>query len=384
MNNFVFQSVGSIIQELGITSKLGEIATGLGMNRVLLISDPGILQIGLLDKALTGLHGNGLDVAVFAEVLAEPPADTVMAALKKAQDFGADGVIGFGGGSSLDVAKLVAFLARSNQTLSDVYGVNQAKGARLPLIQVATTAGTGSEATPIAIIRNGKNEIREVISSQLLPDIALLDAELTVGLPPRTTAMTAICAMTHAIEAYTNGMRKNPISDTFARQGLKLLFENIHIVITDGNDLEARSNMLVGALLAGQAFANASIGAVHALACPINMQYHVPHGLSNSLILPHVMRFNLPVASKEYAELTRDLFDNLGNISDLAAGARLISSLEHSISGSKLETRLSQIGIDKQALPQLAAVAALQTRSLAKNPRKISYEDTLQIYNDAW
>lgn len=384
MNNFIFQTAPTIINELGATSRLGEIAAGLGMNRVLLVSDPGLAKTELLDRAVAGLGKGVEDLVVFAEVLADPPVSNVMAALQIAKEFGADGVVGFGGGSSMDVAKLVAFLCCSSQTLPDIYGVGLAKGKRLPLIQVATTAGTGSEVTPIAIVTTGESEKKGVVAPQLLPDIAILDAELTTGLPPRVTAMTGIDAMVHAIEAYTSKIKKNPLSDNLARQSLKLLFENIRVVVADGRDFEARSNMLLGAMLAGQAFANAPVAAVHALAYPIGGQYHVPHGLSNSLVLPHVMRFNLPVASKEYAELARSLFDNLGASSDLVAGAKLISALELLMIDVDLETRLSQVGISESALAQLAESAMLQTRLLVNNPREVAYEDAMQIYRDAW
>jgi alcohol dehydrogenase class IV len=384
MNNFIFQTAGTIIHETGATSRLGEIASGIGMSRVLLVTDPGIADIGLLDKALSGLRAGAVDVSVFAKVLADPPTSNVMSALKQAKDFSADGVIGFGGGSSMDVAKLVSFLCSSSQTLPEIYGVGLAKGKRLPLILVTTTAGTGSEVTPIAIVTTGENEKKGIVAPQLLPDIAVLDAELTTGLPPRVTAMTGIDAMVHAIEAYTTKLKKNPISDTLARQGLKLLFNNIRTAMENGNDMEARSRMLVGAMLAGQAFANAPVGAVHALAYPIGGQYHVPHGLSNSLVLPHVMRFNLPVASREYAELARELFSDLGMVSDLVAGARLIAALEELMTDIHLETHLSQVGIEKTALTKLAEAAMLQTRLLVNNPREVGYEDALQIYQEAW
>jgi len=384
MSNFIFQTVGSLIQEPGGTNRLGEIAAEIGINRVLLVSDPGIAEIGLLDRAVSGLSSGGLDVSIFAEVLADPPVSSIMAAVEQARDFNADGVVGFGGGSSMDVAKLVAFLSYSSQGLADIYGVGLAKGKRLPLILVATTAGTGSEVTPVAIVTTGESEKKGVVAQQLLPDIALLDAELTTGLPPRITAMTGVDAMVHAIEAYTSRIKKNPISDMLACQALKLLFNNIHTVMENGNDLEARSQMLIGALLAGQAFANSPVGAVHALAYPIGGLYHVPHGLSNSLILPHVMRFNLPVASKEYAELGRSLFTDIGSVSDLAAGAKLISALERLIADVKLESRLNQVGIEREALSELAESAMLQTRLLVNNPREVNYEDALQIYQDAW
>jgi alcohol dehydrogenase class IV len=354
------------------------------MSKVFLVSDNGIAKAGLLDKAVLGLRAGGMEVAVFTDVLADPPESNVLDALKLAREFGADGVVGFGGGSSMDVAKLVAFLSRSAQSLPEIYGIGLAQGERLPLIQVTTTAGTGSEVTPIAIVTTGEHEKKGVIAPQLLPDIALLDAELTTGLPPRVTAMTGIDAMVHAIEAYTTKLKKNPISDILARQGLKLLFENIREAVENGNDLEARSQMLVGAMLTGQAFANAPVGAVHALAYPIGGLYHVPHGLSNALLLPHVMRFNLPVASREYAELARELFKDVGSLTDLAAGAMLISALEKLMVDVKLETRLSQVGIEEQALPRLAGAAMLQTRLLGNNPREVSYEDALQIYRDAW
>jgi len=384
MNNFVFQTARCIINESGATSRLGEIASGLGMSKVLLVSDSGIAKVGLLEKAMLGLRAGGMEVALFTDVLADPPEKNILDALKLAKEFGADGVVGFGGGSSMDVAKLVAFLCRSDQALPEIYGVGMAKGPRLPLILVTTTAGTGSEVTPIAIVTTGEHEKKGVVSPQLLPDIALLDAELTTGLPPRVTAMTGIDAMVHAIEAYTTKLKKNPISDVLARQGLKLLFENIRLVVENGSDLEARSQMLVGAMLSGQAFANAPVGAVHALAYPIGGQYHVPHGLSNSLVLPHVMRFNLPVASREYAELARELFKNAGSLSDLAAGAMLISELEQLMVDIRLETRLQQVGIDQQSLPSLAEAAMLQTRLLVNNPRDVQYEDALQIYRDAF
>jgi alcohol dehydrogenase class IV len=384
MNDFVFQTAGTIISEVGGANRLGEIASGLGITKALLVTDPGIAGIGLHKNTLRGLQAEGVEFEVFAKVLADPPVANVEEALAQAKAFGANGVIGFGGGSSMDVAKLVALLSRTEQTLDDIYGVGQAKGARLPLIQITTTAGTGSEVTPIAIVTTGENEKKGVVAPQLLPDIALLDAELTTGLPSRVTAMTGIDAMVHAIEAYTSKIKKNPISDILARQGLKMLYGNLSAVIRDGKDTEARSQMLVGSLLAGQSFANAPVGAVHALAYPIGGHFHIPHGLSNSLVLPHVMRFNLPLACKEYAELARELFDDLDSQTDLSAGARLINELESLAKNVGLESRLRDIGISQEDLPQLAEAAILQTRLLVNNPRELHYEEALQIYQDAW
>ena len=178
-----------------------------------------------------------------------------------------------------------------------------AKGQRLPLLLAPTTAGTGSEVTPIAIVTTPTTEKKGVVSPRLLPDWAILDPELTLGLPPPVTAATGIDAMVHAIEAYTSRHKKNPISDQFARQALALLSANIREVCTNGANLEARGNMLLGSMLAGMAFANAPVAAVHALAYPIGAIFHVPHGLSNALVLMGVLRFNLPEAQTLYAEL---------------------------------------------------------------------------------
>ncbi|MGG2478986.1 iron-containing alcohol dehydrogenase, partial [Rhizobium sp. BR5] len=196
------------------------------------------------------------------------------------------------GGSSLDVAKLVALLAKSGEALGNIYGVGNVTGERLPLVLVPTTAGTGSEVTPISIITTGAHQKKGVVSPVLLPDAALLDAKLTIGLPPAVTAATGIDAMVHAIEAFTStSANNNPVSRALAKEALRLLGANIEIAVKTGTDLAARQGMLLGAMLAGQAFANSPVAAVHALAYPIGGRYHVPHGLSNSLVLPHVLRF---------------------------------------------------------------------------------------------
>ena len=216
---------------------------------------------------------------------------------------GSKRVVSVGGGSALDTAKLVAYLARSDERLDDIYGVGMAKGQRLPLVLAPTTAGTGSEVTPIAIVTTPTTEKKGVVSPRLLPDWAILDPELTLGLPAPVTAATGIDAMVHAIEAYTSRHKKNPISDQLARQALALLSANIREVCRNGANLEARSQMLLGSMLAGMAFANSPVAAVHALAYPIGAIFHVPHGLSNALVLMGVLRFNLPTAEGLYAEL---------------------------------------------------------------------------------
>jgi alcohol dehydrogenase len=279
----------------------------------------------------------------------------------------------------MDVAKLIAVLAGSEQDLNSMYGIGNVKGGRLPLVQVPTTAGTGSEVTPISIVTTGATTKMGVISPQLYADLAILDAELTVGLPPKVTAATAIDAMVHAIEAYTSKHKKNPLSDMLARQALMLLSRNIVAACEDGKNLKVRQAMMLGALLAGQAFANAPVAAVHALAYPIGGIFHVAHGLSNSLVLPHVLRFNAPEAAGLYAELAEIAAPEASGSIEARAQA-LIERMERIAQQVGIETRLRQVGIAESDLDRLADDAMLQTRLLVNNPREITRADARAIY----
>jgi len=303
MTNFLYSAVSDVLVGPGTSSQLGDLAATMGIKRALIVTDPGIIKFGLLDAAVTNLKANNIELSIYSDVIADPPESVVMDAVSSAQAFGCDGVIGFGGGSSMDVAKLLAVLIKGEQQLAEIYGVDQISGGRLPLIQVPTTAGTGSEATMVSIITTGETTKAGVVSRTLLADKIILDAKLTLGLPAAVTAATGIDAMVHAIEAYTSVRLKNPLSDMLAREALRLMAGNISTAVKQGDNLQAREAMLLGAMLAGQAFANAPVAAVHALAYPLGGNYHIPHGLSNSLVLPHVLRFNASAAAELYAEL---------------------------------------------------------------------------------
>ncbi|MGH1463231.1 MAG: iron-containing alcohol dehydrogenase, partial [Neptuniibacter sp.] len=270
--------------------------------------------------------------------------------------------------------------------LEQVYGVNLVKGQRLPLIQIPTTAGTGSEVTAVAIITVGETEKKGVVSHRLLPDYAILDAELTVGLPPMITATTGIDAMVHAIEAYTSvNPNHNPVSDLYAREALVLLGSNICSAVTEGTDLEVRSGMLLGSMLAGQAFANSPVAAVHALAYPLGGIYHLSHGLTNALVLPHVMRFNQQQCAVQYAELAPLVFPELIDIADVnERSAVFIDELDRLNRELVQQTRLRDYNITESDLPMLASEAMKQTRLLVNNPREVTEADALAIYQAAW
>lgn len=381
MTAFSFTTTRSLICEPGASARLPALAAELGMQRPCLVTDGGIVNSGLLGPVRESFEAAGMPLSVFSDVVADPPESVVEQALAAAG--GCDGVIGFGGGSAMDTAKLVALLRTGEQTLQQVYGVGNARGQRLPLIQVPTTAGTGSEVTPIAIVTTGETTKQGVVAPQLLPDLAILDAHLTLGLPPAVTAATGIDAMVHAIEAYTSKVRKNPYSDMLAREALRLLSANLETAVHDGQQVQARSDMLLGAMLAGQAFANAPVAAVHALAYPLGGIYHIPHGLSNSLVLPHVMRFNLPAAREAYAELAPIILPAGTPLADDPA-EQLIDYLAALAEKVNLPVRLRDMDIPESAIARLAADAMLQQRLLVNNPREVSEADAVAIYQAAW
>lgn len=383
MSGFFFETVRSVLCETGAVRKIGEMARGLGMRRIFFVTDPGVYQAGLTDSAQQSLRDAGIDVVMYCDVVADPPESVVLSAVEYARAEEIDGVIGMGGGSSMDVAKLIAVLAISTQSLKAMYGINNVEGTRLPLIQIPTTAGTGSEVTPISIITTGETTKLGVVSKQLLPDLAILDAELTLGLPPAVTAATGIDAMVHAIEAFTTKHKKNLYSDMLARQALQLMSANLCEAVHNGKNLAARESMLIGAMMAGQAFANAPVAAVHALAYPLGGHYHIPHGLSNSLVLPAVLRFNASCAAPLYAQLLGCVGGRLAgdDVSDCDAFITVIETLVDNV---RLPKTLRDMNVDANDLPMLAADAMLQQRLLVNNPREVTEADALAIYKQVY
>lgn len=385
MKPFSFNTTKSIINEAGSLQKIAEICQQQHMSNPLVVTDAGIVKVGLMEKLELALKAGDMNYSSFTEVIADPPESVVYAALEILKTNGNDGVIGFGGGSSMDTAKLIALLAKSGGKLDDIYGVGVAKGQRLPLILVPTTAGTGSEVTAVAIVTTGETTKAGVVANQLLPDVALLDAELTLGLPAHITAATGVDAMVHAIEAYTSARLKNSYADMLAKEALSLLSHNIREATHNGKNAEARQAMLLGACLAGQAFANAPVAAVHALAYPLGGFYHIPHGLSNSLVLPHVMRFNIESAAQMYAELAPIIMGEAVEGDAATVAEKLIVYIEALISDLGLPATLKEMKIAEGDLPMLAKnTIDNQQRLLMNNPREVLEVDALAIYQAAY
>lgn len=384
MKPFIFSTTKSIISEIGVTARIAELCHSLNITRPLIVTDKGIVDIGLVAPVANAFNNAQMQYWCFDKVVADPPEAIVIEAVEYAKQAKVDGVIGLGGGSSLDTAKLVALLTNSEESISDIYGVDNIKGKRLPLILIPTTAGTGSEVTPISIVTTGETTKAGIVSAELLPDIALLDASLTVSLPSHITAATGIDAMVHAIEAFTSVIKKNVLSDMLAKSALDLLSKNIVEATFNGENLQARQAMLLGSCLAGQAFANAPVGAVHALAYPLGGQFHIAHGLSNSLVLPHVMAFNKSHCADLYAQLAVHIVPDINEDADIEKTTdSLIHYLHELIAKLQLPQSLAELGIEEKHIDSLASDALEQQRLLINNPKAVSLEDAKQIYRNA-
>lgn len=393
LRNFLFKTTRGLTCKPGASRDIGKSLKQHGYKRVMFVTDPGVLKLGLMDATLAGVKQEGIGFEIYDGVKPDPSYTLVEEATAAAKALDADCIVGFGGGSPMDVAKLVACLAdpRTTQSLDDIYGVDMISGTRLPLMLVPTTAGTGSEVTMNSIItttKPGEEPMKKgVVSAQLLPDEAVLDAELTLGLPAHITADTGVDAMVHAIEAYTTRHKKNPISDMFVKEALTLLSRNIRTVVSAPGDVAARSNMLLGACLAGIAFNNAPVGAVHALAYPLGSHFHITHGLSNSLMLPHVVDFNRvdSAGAQLYAELAPFISEKLQHDfadSAQASGAVVqeLRVLQHDLG---MKTTLTQAGIAPTDVGLLTTEAMKQTRLLPNNIREVKEDDIRAMYTQA-
>ncbi|MBB3992813.1 alcohol dehydrogenase class IV [Sulfitobacter undariae] len=381
---FSFDTPGSTLVEWGGAKRMGELLSEWFPERKLLIvTDKFLHENGLLDPAIASLKEHGFAVTVFDDVVADPPEAVLMSCVASAKEAQADIVLGLGGGSSMDIAKLVAVMLVSEQPLAELYGIGNVKGKRTPLVQVPTTAGTGSEVTNITILTTGETTKMGIVSHQLYADRVLLDAELTVGLPAVQTAATGIDAMVHAIEAFTSQHKKNMLSDVFAKEALRLIAANLVTACEDGCNRAAREAMLLGANLAGQAFSNSPVGAVHALAYPLGGHYHLPHGLTNALMLGPVLRYNMREAAPLYAELA-DVVMGPTEEGAQARSVNFVTFMEDLMDRSAAPRRLRDCKVTQESLPRLAKDAMLQSRLLINNPVEVTEADALALYREAF
>ena len=381
MRPFTFHPGPRLIAGEGLHERLPGL---LPKGPCLFVTDAGVRGLGLADPYCAALEKSGRLVTVFDRVEADPSRETLLAAVQTGRLTGATSVVGFGGGSPMDVAKLAAYLLGSGDELDSIWGVDVAQGEKLPLVLVPTTAGTGSEATPISVITCQDGVKLAVNARPLTADWALLDPSLTVGLPAPVTAATGIDAIVHSVEAYTSARLKNPMSDALAREALKLLSANLLTACRVPNNMKARSAMLLGAHMAGVAFANAPVGGVHALAYPLGGLFHLPHGLTNALMLRPVLEHNAEAARELYAELAPILDPALEIVGSQARAKGFIDSVCSLAADTGVRLRLRDHGIAESDIPTLASEAMKQTRLLVNNPCPIEEEDARRLYEAAW
>jgi alcohol dehydrogenase class IV len=376
----LFRTIPRIVIGPGAIRQLADEVKAFNAKKVLIVTDQGLVAAGLVSRALNILEEAGIKSAVFDEVEADPRYEIVADCVAMIQQEKPDFIIGFGGGSPIDIAKVSAVMAKNDGPISEYFGIDLIPKAGLPKLIIPTTAGTGSEVTPIAILSDHTEKLKKgIVSQHLFPSAALLDPELTLGLPAHVTAATGMDALIHAIESY-NSINASSISDMFARQAMQLIAQNIRTAYANGSNLAARSNMLEGSLLAGMAFCTAGVTAVHAFAYPIGAEFHIPHGVANSIMLAPVMEFNKLGNLEKFAEIADYLGENTMGLSDREAAEAAVEAIRILAADLKIPAHLSEFGIKDEDIPELAAGVMKVTRLLANNPRGITQQDAEAIY----
>jgi alcohol dehydrogenase class IV len=376
----VLHNVRTVRLGQGVAEASAADLTALGCRRVLVVTGAPIRS--LCAGPEQALSAAGCAVLVLEASDGEPTTGDLAAALATAREFCADGVIGLGGGSAMDVAKLVAGLIGGEQDFSDVVGTDLLKQRRIPLACTPTTAGTGSEVTPIAIVEDVEAQLKKgVVSPHLVPDFAYLDPELTRTMPRSVTAATGVDALTHCIESYANRFA-HPVVDQWALEGIRLVDRYLERACADGGDMEARAGMLRASHLGGQCLGPVNTAAVHALAYPLGGEFHIAHGVANSLLLPHVLRFNLEAAPGRYADVAEALgVERTGlDADDALKGIERIEAISAAVG---IERHLSAFGISHNTVPHMAAAAMTVQRLLVRNPREVTEDDARAIYEAA-
>ncbi|VAX35259.1 Alcohol dehydrogenase [hydrothermal vent metagenome] len=348
--------------------------------RVMVVTDPGLKKAGILKPLEAVLNEAVQEIIVFDEVAPDPSIELVSRVVDLAKKEKVDAVIGLGGGSPIDTAKVAAALVTNTKNIEAYFGIDLLEKNALPIIAIPTTAGTGSEVTPIAILSDEEEKLKKgIVSSKIIPQYAFLDPVLTVGLPPAVTAATGMDALTHAIEAYTS-VNASPYSDALSLKAMYLIKGNLKRAFDDGKDVAVRENMLLGSLLAGMAFAHAGVAAVHAFAYPLGGMFHIPHGLANTLMLATIMEFNIIGSEQKYKDIAIALGVADENIKPEMA-IEVVRELKDSLDMPK---SLADINIPKDSIGKLAEGAMKVTRLLANNPRQINLEDAKKLYETAY
>jgi alcohol dehydrogenase class IV len=397
---WTFHTAGQFLFGRGATGELGEVARRLGAKRVLVVTDPVLLRAGLIDEVHAPLSEEGVVVEIFSEGEPEPSLDAAERCVAAARQAKPDALLGLGGGSNMDLAKITAVVLAHGGGPRDYIGDDKIPGPVFPLICVPTTAGTGSEVTAASVLTDGDNHMKVgVLSNYLRPRVAVVDPLLTVSCPPKVTADSGIDALTHAVEAYTavdnetfplpHGERtvyqgRHPMGDLLAEKAIGLIGRYLRRAVANGNDLEAREGMALGASLAGMSFSNVGVAAVHALEYPVGGAVHCSHGAGNGLLLSHVMRFNLPARLPHFARIAQLLGEDVAGLSERQAAERAVTAVERLRDAIGVPRRLRDLGVTEDQLRPFAEKAFGIRRILRVNPRPVTPDDLEGIYRAAF
>ncbi|MBF0199330.1 MAG: iron-containing alcohol dehydrogenase [Planctomycetes bacterium] len=362
--------------------ELPVILKNMSAAKVMVVTDKGIIGAGIYDKIKAILDTTNIEIILCDEVKPDPSITLVKSIAELARKSDVSAIIGLGGGSSLDTAKVAAAMVTNDKDLDAYIGINLLEKMPLPIIAIPTTAGTGSEVTHIAILSDEEEQLKKgIVSPKIIPSYAILDPNLTVGLPPHITAATGMDALCHALEAYTSiGANRSVYSDSLALKAIEMITANLKIAYNEGSNLEARRNMLLGSLLAGMAFANAGVTAVHAFAYPLGGMFHVPHGLANSLMLPVIVEYNQVGNEERFIEVGKHMA-NARKDNTTQATVDAINELSNEL---KIPKNLAEVNIPEDAIQSMAEGAIKVTRLLDNNPRPITLDDAVNLYTQAY
>ena len=365
----------------GCAAKCVEDVLQLGLHRAFVITGPPIRP--LVEPLVEDLRQGGVSVGVYAKIFTEPTIAMLDDALEEAEAFQPDLVIGFGGGSSMDVAKLVASLPSSGQRVEDVFGIGLLASRETHLILLPTTAGTGSEVSPIAIVLDEAAQLKKgVVSQHLVADAAYIDPLMTVTVPPAVTAATGMDALTHCIEEYANRFA-HPVIDLYALQGIRLIAANLLRAVEKGDDEQARAKVALGSFYGGLGLGPVNTGAVHALAYPLGGEFHVAHGVSNAVLLPHVIERCLAAAPERYAEIALAMGVEPGDSASQTA-RRGVARMWELSQECGIPSHMADLGVPREAIPRMAELAMTVTRLLKNSPYQVTAADARAIYEAAF
>lgn len=378
------KSPNLILAGIGALQKMGEEAKNLDAKKALVVTDKIMIETGIEGQVSSVLAENGVSIDIFDEVKSDPDIENCDACINMAKAGNYDLIVGVGGGSPMDIASIASVMCTNSGTVYDYFGVNLVKKPGIPTFLITTTAGTGAEVTPNAILTDHKDQLKKaIVSPYILPRAAVIDPVLTLSMPPVVTSFTGMDALTHAIESYTS-MNATPLTDMYAREGIRLIAQSLRTAVNKGEKLEARYDMSMGSLYAGISLANAGVGAVHALAYPLGGQFNVAHGIANGLLLPHVMEFNYIADVTKFAEVAKLMGQSVDGLSVTEQAQLSVQAVTDLINDIDMPTALSQIDIPKDAIPRLSEAAINVTRLMANNPRNMTKANAEAIFQSAY